>query len=110
VRQQEISIEPQDFGDKLNAFFDPWVRNYYSFVKLNSEAQQVVGLRMARLALGGRQAEIESQRMISEKLVTMVEAQISLITDIATGRADLAPARAIALFQRRVSANRRRLS
>ena len=94
----------------MTVFFDPWVRNYHSFVKLSSEAQEVIGLRMTRLALGGGHAQIEAQRMISEKLVTMVEAQISLITDIATGRADLAPARAIALFQRRVSANRRRLS
>jgi hypothetical protein len=94
----------------VNAFFRPWLDNYNSIIKLNVEAQQVISLRVMKLAYGGRRSEIESQRMISEKLAALAEAQIGMLTDIATGQGFLAPGRAIAVFQRRVSANRRRLS
>ncbi|GLS17897.1 hypothetical protein GCM10007874_09130 [Labrys miyagiensis] len=94
----------------MNAFFGPWLDNYNSILKLNVEAQQVISLRVMKLAHGGRRSEIESQRMISEKLAALAEAQIGMLTDIATGQGLLAPGRAIAVFQRQVSANRRRLS
>jgi hypothetical protein len=94
----------------VSSFFGSWFDSYNSLVRLNVEAQQVIGLRIMKMARGGRHAEIESQRMISEKLAALTEAQVGLLTDIATGQGMVAPARAIAVFQREVSANRRRLS
>ncbi|WP_413989976.1 hypothetical protein ACMDCR_29275 [Labrys okinawensis] len=94
----------------MNALFGPWLDNYNSIIKLNVEAQEVVSLRVMKLAYGGRRSEIETQRMISEKLAALAVAQIGMLKDIATGQGLLAPGRAITVFQRQVSANRRRLS
>jgi hypothetical protein len=47
--------------------------------------------------------------MISEKTEAALDAQLQIGRSAMSGRLDLAPARAIALYRRRVRANQRRL-
>jgi hypothetical protein len=74
------------------------------------EAQQVIALRLAKLALGGAAAEREAARMVSEKVKALADSQRLVVSAAVRGKADNAPASVIGLYQRRVGANKRRLS
>jgi len=78
--------------------------------RLGLEAQAVVGLRLAKLAAGDAAAAAEAQRMVSEKVLAAAEAQARTMSDILAGQARHAPKRNLALYRRKVRANRRRLS
>jgi hypothetical protein len=47
--------------------------------------------------------------MVSEKAQAVLDAQVVLATSVMSGQGHLAPARAVALYRRRVKANQRRL-
>jgi hypothetical protein len=86
-----------------------WLGLSMSAMQLGLEAQGVIALRMMKMAAGGAAAEAEVQRMVSEKTKAALDAQLQFGISVMSGRLDLAPARAIALYRRRVRANRRRL-
>jgi len=88
---------------------NPWL-DAFRLAQLCFDAQSVVALRMMRLASGDKQAAKEAERMVNEKFAALAEAQANLIRDMMTGKAHLAPARAVALYHRKVRANRKRLS
>ncbi|MDH7795284.1 MULTISPECIES: hypothetical protein [unclassified Beijerinckia] len=67
------------------------------------ESQQVIGLRMAKLALGGPAAMHEANRMVSEKGFAFAEAA----THMALGGSTDAMVRKV---RRTVRANRKRLT
>ncbi|HEY5007298.1 MAG TPA: hypothetical protein VII42_04790 [Caulobacteraceae bacterium] len=87
-----------------------WLSLSMSAMQLGIEAQSVIALRMMKVAAGGKAAEIEMQRMISEKTEAALDAQLQIGKSAMSGRLDLAPARTVALYRRRVRANQRRLS
>lgn len=82
--------------------FDSWM--------LSFEAASVMWLRGMRLMAGGRLAEREAERMVSEKLV----ANAMLLPFLAMGGLDQSPeqvgSRILAHYRKPVRANRRRLS
>jgi hypothetical protein len=86
-----------------------WFGLSMSAMQLGLEAQGVIALRMMKMAAGGAAAEAEVQRMISEKTQAALDTQLQIGKSAMSGRLDLAPARAIALYRRRVRANQRRL-
>lgn len=89
--------------------FNPWWTLGYQTARLCLDAQQVVALRLMRLATGvAGQAEI--QRMTSEKSAAWLEAQIACAGAFAGGQGDTAATKMLAVYRRRVRANRRRLS
>jgi len=47
---------------------------------LGLEAQQVIGMRLMRIAAGGRGARFENERMITEKIAAAQEAAVALMT------------------------------
>lgn len=77
---------------------------------LGLEAQQVIALRMAKLATGGDPHGHEVQRMVTEKAMAAVDAQLGLVQALAAGKPEDGPVRALAVYRRKVRANRRRLS
>lgn len=89
---------------------NPWLSLSMDAVRLSFEAQTVIGLRMAKAAWGGPAAQEELNLMISEKTKAATDAQWLLAKSVLTGEAHLAPARAMALYRRRVQANQRRLA
>ena len=82
----------------------------FDALALGLEAQHVIALRMAKFATGGDPYGHEVRRMVTEKAQAVVDAQFGLVHDMATGRVAHGPGRALAVYRRKVRANRRRLS
>jgi hypothetical protein len=75
------------------------------------EAQTVILLRTMRIAKGGARAEAETQRMFTEKVAALAEAQIAATAATLKGsKKHRVAKKALAVYTRRVRRNRRRLS
>jgi hypothetical protein len=90
--------------------YNPWVDLSADMARLGIESGGVIGLRMMRAALGGADAQKEAVLMVSEKAKAAWDAQFVLARSLLAGQGHLAPQRTVALYRRRVQANRRRLS
>jgi hypothetical protein len=72
-------------------------------IMLAAESQQVIALRLMKLAGGGKAAEVETQLMLSEKMSAMTEAGAKLM---AGGSADSV----VSDYRRKVRSNIKRLT
>ena len=79
-----------------------FMRLGFDMTMLALESQQVIALRMAKLAMGGLGAQREAERMVSEKADAAMETGIHL----ASGGA---PHKVVKSYRRKVQANRDRL-
>lgn len=70
----------------------------------------VMGLRLAKIARGGKRGKAESHLMITEKMAAAAEAQAIMARAILGGAAPQGAERVARLYARKVAANRRRLS
>jgi aspartate/methionine/tyrosine aminotransferase len=86
-----------------------WLRLSADFWQAGLEAQQVIGLRLALLAGGREPAAAEMLRMVSEKVAAGFEIQQAAAMAAMTGGNAQIPALALAIYRRRMRANRRRL-
>ena len=82
--------------------FDGWM--------LAGEMSMVIWLRSMRLMMGGRLAEREAERMVSEKLMANAALLPAMMAGGMHQSAQDLTARAIAHYRKPVRANRRRLS
>ena len=83
--------------------FGAWWKLGVDTTLLAMESQQVIGLRLAKLSLGGPAAQIEAQRMVSEKIMAAGEAAMMIATGVSTQKV-------VTGYRRKVRANARRLS
>jgi hypothetical protein len=91
--------------------FNPWLDLSFKAFQLGLEAQSVVTLRMMRLASGGSRAQAEASRMVSEKAVAAVEAQVAAAAAALAGNKDhVIAGKALKVLTKRVRANKRRFS
>jgi hypothetical protein len=90
--------------------FKSWFPLAYEAAQLGFDAQRVITLRFMRLATGGASGQDEAQRMISEKSAAFAEAQIAAAGPLAGGKSDVATKKVLAVYKKRVRANKRRLS
>ena len=74
------------------------------------EAQQVIGLRLAKLAQGGPEVAREARLMVTEKLDTLAESGQLMMQATLGGNEDFGAADVMQLYRRKVRANRRRLA
>jgi hypothetical protein len=74
------------------------------------EAQQVIALRLTKMAFGGPAAQKEAELMVSEKLAAMAEGGQMMMMGALGGRQDMNADKVVELYRRKVRANRRRLS
>ena len=75
------------------------------------ESQAVMLLRCLRVAQGGARAEAEPQRMITEKIVALAEAQVATAAaTLKRSKKHQVAKKALAVYARRVRRNRRRLA
>ena len=74
------------------------------------EAQQVIALRLTKMALGGPAAQKEAELMVSEKLAAMAEGSKMMMLGALSGRQDLNADKVVQHYRSKVRANRRRLS
>jgi hypothetical protein len=75
------------------------------------DAQAVMLLRTLRIAKGGARAEAEAQRMVTEKLAALAQAQLAATAATLKGsKKHRVAKKALAVYATRVRRNRRRLS
>jgi hypothetical protein len=79
-----------------------WMRITRDAVLLGAETQQVMGLRWMKLSRGGRAAEAEAVRMVTEKTSALGEAGMTLARGGSAGAV-------IRRYRSHVRANKRRL-
>ena len=77
----------------------PW----YATIMLAIESNDVVRLRLVRMARGGRDARHEAQLMVAEKISAFVEAAVNLC-------GGATPARVVGRYREHVAANAIRLA
>jgi len=70
----------------------------------------VMGLRIAKIARGGKKGEAESRLMVTEKLAAAAQAQGIMARAMMFGAAGKGADQVMRLFSRKVAANLRRLS
>jgi hypothetical protein len=92
---------------KRNKVF--WSKMIFDAARLSATVPVVIGLRMAKLARGGVSAKRESKRMLDEKIKAALEANADAVQNIALGKAGRVPGRTLALYQKKVGNNLRRL-
>jgi len=91
--------------------WNDWCALSFQTARLTWEAQGVIALRMMRLAAPGPRGQNESRRMVTEKVAALAEAQTAAVaTALTGGGAPRAAKKALAVYKKRVRANRRRLS
>ena len=83
--------------------FESWFNLASATTLLAIESQEVIGLRLAKLAMGGSAARREAELMVHEKVMAFGEA---FATASAGGSSDSV----VAFYRRKVRANRRRLA
>ena len=77
-------------------------RKMLNWVKLALESNRVIGLRLAKLMRGGKGAQREAERMISEKIQAAAKAGASLMAGASSD--DI-----VRQYRKRVVANAKRL-
>ena len=82
--------------------FRNWMRMTNDAVMLGFETQRVIGLRLLKLSRGGRGAEVEALRMVTEKTTALAEAGMTLARGGSAGTI-------IRRYRTHVRANKRRL-
>ena len=84
---------------------------YIRAAQIGWDTNAVVAKRLMRLAVGGALAQREAQRMVAEKVAAIAEAQAAATTKMMMrGGMAAATKSASAVYQRKVRANRRRLT
>ena len=79
----------------------PWLRLASDATLLAMEAQTVIGMRLGQIAMG-RGTAAEAQLMVTEKMLALAEASVTLATG---GSAH----KVVKAYRRKVQANSRRL-
>ncbi len=98
-----IQTTPLNPAAMVQLGFDSW--------RLWADASSVIWLRSLRMMQGGKQAEREAERMVSEKMRAGATLGLAMWPLLASGAAPEALASAaIGHYQKPVGANRRRLS
>jgi hypothetical protein len=87
----------------MNAWFELW----WKLTQLNVEAQQVMAMRLFRIAAGG---PFNFTRLSNEKVNAAIEASIVSVHAAAAGKSPVDVAdKAASVYQRRVRRNQRSL-
>jgi len=75
----------------------------WNWMMLGLESNRVIGLRIAKLMRGGKAAQREAQRMVSEKVLAAAKAGTSLMAGASGDKI-------VEQYRRKVAANAKRLS
>jgi hypothetical protein len=78
--------------------------------KMSFLANQVIGLRLMKIATGGAHGRRESKLMVDEKIKAAADASVEAAMSVATGQPHRAAERALAVYAKRVNRNHKRLT
>ena len=91
------------FHDTLKDIYYAEKKILSALPKMAKAAQNVIALRMMKLAMGGKHAQAEASRMVTEKIAETMAVAVTLMSG-GSGHA------VVAQVRRRVRSNSRRLS
>jgi hypothetical protein len=74
------------------------------------EAQQVIALRLTKMAMGGPDVQREAELMVAEKLEALTDAGHVVAKAAIAGQHDMGADKVMQMYRRKVRANMRRLS
>jgi len=97
----------------LNAMqaWKAWARLAMQAAVTGFETQNVMTLRFMRLAAGGARAQSEANRMITEKVLALGEAQgAATLATVKGDKSHRVATKVLRVYKRRVRKNRRRLA
>jgi hypothetical protein len=66
----------------MTTSYNAWMRTGFDFWMLGAEAGTVITMRLAKLAVGGADASVEAELMMSEKVRAMIELQTEAPSNI----------------------------
>ena len=90
---------------------NPWFALTIKAMQLGLDVQNVIALRMMRIASGDARGQSEARRMFTEKIGAGIEAQAAAASAVVTGSSEPAVAgKVLRVLRKRVRANKRRLS
>ena len=87
-----------------------WLALYGDACLLGFEASSVIGLRAMKLAIGGKAAATEAQRMVSEKIEASLAPQARALSGGLGATALSAAAKTLDHYRQKVRANQTRLA
>jgi hypothetical protein len=88
-----------------------WYALSLQAARLGWEAQNVVALRLIRMAAQSPGNQTEARRMVTEKVAALAEAQAATVaTVIKGGKSHRVAKKVLGVYGKRVRANRRRLT
>lgn len=91
--------------------WNSWLALSSQAMMLGFEAQQVIALRVMRLAAGGASGQAEAQRMMTEKFDALGEAHAAAVSGaLAGGSGHRIGKKVLGVYSKRVRANQRRLT
>jgi hypothetical protein len=88
---------------------NPWFDVSLDAWRLAIEASAVIGLRTLKIAAGGPAGQAEARLMVDEKIAAGFDLQAKAISGGLGGSPAAAASATLAHYQRKVTANRRRL-
>jgi hypothetical protein len=95
---------------EIDHVFSSWLALILQTAQLGLEAQNVMALRLMRLAGGGATGLDEARLMVTDKMTALTEAQLEATATVLAGRGHKVAAKVLDVFKKRVRANRDRLS
>jgi hypothetical protein len=97
-------------SDPMKVWND-WFKLSVQATQLAWKAQNVIALRLMRMAAGGQRGHSEAQTMITEKIVAAVEAQVAgAAAACAGGDGHRVTKKVIGVYKKRVRGTTRRLT
>ncbi|WP_234730451.1 hypothetical protein [Acidocella facilis] len=90
--------------------FGAWTNWVTQSAMLMIESQQVIALRLAKLAAGGPDVQREAELMVSEKVQAIADSGQMVMKAAAGGHSDMGAGKVLTHYRSKVRANRRRLS
>ena len=91
--------------------WNAWCALSLQTARLGWEAQNVIALRMLRIAAQRPGSQTEARRMVTEKVPALAEAQSAASTAVIKGgKGHLVAKKVLGVYKKRVRANRRRLT
>lgn len=94
----------------MTRYTNPWLKVGFDAMALGMEAASVIGLRSAKIALGGPSADAEAKLMVEEKINAAWALQTLALTGALGVTAPRIVGRTLTHYRRKVHANQRRLS
>jgi hypothetical protein len=91
--------------------WNAWCALSLQTVRLGWEAQNVIALRLMRMAAQRPGSQAEARRMVTEKVAALTEAQVAAATAVIKGgKSQRIAKKVLGVYKNRVRANKRRLT